>query len=845
MQKKILVAQLALAGLLSACGGGGGGEDAGTTPTTPSTPTTPPVTTASVSLSGVAAKGLMANADVAVYPVNADGSVGTTALATATTDAQGQYTLAFTGTKGAPYVVKVTAKADGSTTHADEVSGQAQPLPAGFTMRAAVVPDATGTVTTSASVTPFSEMAVAAAAKASGGLTSANVSQATSTVTQLLGFDPTKVAATTVGTAKSADEQKLAVMLTAVSQLANAGDLGCGTGSSGDKVKCVVETLAAAAKADSIKLATGSGNAAKDVSAALSGAVTTVISDDKFADKVDKSTLVGVVANLGCTSNCTAAPSTGGSTAPDPVATAIAAARLMFTELRTDMSRLFSRGGTSTLARGALNQEAAGFASAMQGVQVPLEVMAKDVATMTMAVDLYNDYMAGRTTSALRGRADGNLVNLGAGVNPASVSAVGCTLYADTTNTVVATRKEDVKQIGCGARYRVERSLLPNGNSVTSEWRHGFTVVPAADGSFTYITRARLRELQCTPTGNCTQTANRALQTDAADANYGAFTGTITPTLTGTYGAITRIAIKGELPASLGDDGRTITGFKHTIDVSGTVAKAEAAKTAKMTATLAGSVAAVNAAGQATGTLTVKSATLESWPVSWDALGREVAPDNPAAVTPAGHTLGLLTANVVLGQGQGEFEGTITLDGSAWDKSRTVLAPTRALLAGTLRNVGATGSVAFVQGKLEATTTGWAGYDATQPPASGNSHGMAIAFTGSVTAANRPTLELSIGTSMLRDSETARPQQATMQYRSLVGGTPRLVVAMTADRDPATGDLARLRVTEASSNLAMTWTPPATTVDLLVGSTKIGVLDTNRWLLTFADNTSISLDFGL
>ena len=135
MRKTLFVA-MASAGLLSACGGGGGSDAA--TPVTP----TPSSTSATVALSGTAAKGLMANADVGVYAVNADGSVAATPLQTTTTDAQGKYSLSFTGTKDQPYVVRVSANAN--TTHADEVTGTAQPLPVGFQMRSLVVPTATG-----------------------------------------------------------------------------------------------------------------------------------------------------------------------------------------------------------------------------------------------------------------------------------------------------------------------------------------------------------------------------------------------------------------------------------------------------------------------------------------------------------------------------------------------------------------------------------------------------------------------------------------------------------------------------------------------------------------------------
>ena len=139
MRSSHILAALSAA-VLVACGGGGGS-------TTPAGPGIDP-NAATVSLSGVAAKGLMANADVKVYAVKSDGTVDTsTVLGTATTDAKGQYTLSFAATKDQPYVITVTAKADGSTTHLDEVSGTSQALPSGFTMRAVLVPASGGTVT--------------------------------------------------------------------------------------------------------------------------------------------------------------------------------------------------------------------------------------------------------------------------------------------------------------------------------------------------------------------------------------------------------------------------------------------------------------------------------------------------------------------------------------------------------------------------------------------------------------------------------------------------------------------------------------------------------------------------
>ena len=82
---------------LVACGGGGG-DDPGAA-TTPVSNTPPPVQTAAVQ--GVAAKGLLVGATVEVFEANAFGFIdGSTPLATTTTDANGQFSLANRPTSG-------------------------------------------------------------------------------------------------------------------------------------------------------------------------------------------------------------------------------------------------------------------------------------------------------------------------------------------------------------------------------------------------------------------------------------------------------------------------------------------------------------------------------------------------------------------------------------------------------------------------------------------------------------------------------------------------------------------------------------------------------------------------
>jgi hypothetical protein len=807
MQIRSLLA-MTVAAAVVACSNGGG--DSG-----PVAPTPPAANT--VTLGGTAAKGLLANADVAVLPVNGDGTIGATPLATGVTGTDGRYSLVFTATAGQPYVVRVTAKA--GTTHLDEVTGAAEPLPAGFTLRAMLTPAGSGPVTVTTNVTPFSELAVAAAARASGGLTAANVAQATSTVRQLLGFDPTTVAVTGVGAATTADEQKLALLLTAVTKMAADGDLGCTAGAAGDKVKCVVDMLGNASRIDSLKLAVGSGAGEQDVSAALAAAISDVVADPALSGRVGSTVMATVMANLACTTNCAA----GGTGGPGSVATAIAGAKLMFNEIRTDWAMMFSRGGTAPTARGAFNKEAAAFEKAMTSVQPPVEMMAKDVATLLIGVDLYNDYQAGRTSSPHRNQGYGEFID-SFGVNPATVSAVGCTLYTDATTTVVATSPANALVIGCRALYFIERSFQP-GSNVTREWRHGFTIEPKSDGSFDYTTRARRRDTTCSASG-CTTTANVALQTDTGGQPLPAFAGKLTPTLSvSPFGEIRSFRLEGELPAAFDDGGRALVNFKHKIALDGaeTVAADE-----NRSISVAGNLVAYRDATTVEGTLTLKNGELKTLPPEGD---------------PAEANL-----DIVWNTGGSEFEGLIALTDSALDKNGMRRAPTKARLSGVFRNTQGGTSVEFARGTLTAEIVGYDKLDTTHQDLSAtNSATVKLTLQAVVTTANRPALEVTLGTTadafVLQEGGGPAPVQVQLQYRTLVAGQPRQVVAVSAQLSKAP---TVFRLSEATSNISLAWTEGDARVDVIYNNTTlIGTIDTRTWLLTFSDGTFVSLDTGL
>lgn len=840
MKWQTLSALLASAGLMAACGGGGGGSsDPGATAQD---------TSASVTLSGTAAKGLMANADVKVHPVKADGTVDTTVvLASTTTDSKGKYTLpVFKVAKSQPYVVRVTANAN--TTHLDEVSKKSEPLPTGFSMRTLLMAPSGASQTTTASVTPFSEMAVAAAAKASGGVTAVNAQQAVSTVTQLLGFDPIQVAVPdSVTTATTDDQKKLAVMLTAVSQLANSGDLGCASGGNGAKTQCVVEALASAASTSSIKLATTTGGGTTDVSAKLGTAVSTVLADPALSGSVGSSILATVVANLACTTNCTAA-STGTTPVVDAVATAIAAAKLMFGQIKSDWSAMFSRGGASSVANGALNQQAWAFSQAMTDVRAPVDVMAKDVGAMAMGIDFYNDYKAGRVPATTTGvsRGDSSQVDTdGNVVSEQNAYPAGCSLYQDEGATTLATGPANANFIGCGARYYVIASSV-NGVFTRTEWRHGFTITPQADGTFKYDSRARKRVQTCPSNGSCTITLNQSLQTDANDASHGRFSGTITPTLSGTHGDITKLVIAGDLPAAFVSGGIELDprAFKHTLAFEGTQT-VNADGTVSSAAT--GTLVAKSSSGATVSTVTLKPSSLMQLPVSFDASGNAVAAGKAGSTASGAHTAGAVTLNLLFTNAAGEFEGLLALTEPTWDKSQVVMIPAKATLSGALRTISGGTTTEFLKGVLSANATGFASYDALAANSSANSYRMDVSFVGTVNAPNRPTLEFSIGAGA-RYSSSGEPTTTgmTMQYRSLVNGTPRTVVSLTGTANAAGDGISNFKLSEATSGLVMSWTPGASTVDLWLGDTrKIGSLVVGSGMLTFSDNSFISLDIGL
>ena len=573
--------------------------------------------------------------------------------------------------------------------------------------------------------------------------------------------------------------------------------------------------------------------------AVLKSAVLAVLANDALNGVVDPALLAVVEVNLSCTgAACVAAPASTGSTA-----TAIAAAKALFAALKSDWASMFSRGGTTAVATGVANVEAFKFKTTMDSAQVPADVLAKDLGALLTGIDLYNDYKAGRTTVNRRGRGDASsfVANDGS-ANFSADSIVGCTLYQDANTLVEATAPANAFFIACGARCYYSRSVTGN-TTVTTDWRHGFTITPNADSSFGYTTRARRRVTPCA-LGTCTLTSNTSVQTDSNGTPVPAFTGTVTPTVSAAFGDITNFTLVGELPAAFVRNSTALVGYKHAVTASGTQA---VAAVGTVTSTLQDSIAVQDSSSLSSALLTIKpGSTFSTTAVSWDANGNQVKPGSATAVHTGGGTLSGMALNLVFNQGgAAEFEGLLSASASVWDKSGTALQPTQATLSGAMRNFAAGVTTEFFSGVLSASTTGYGNFDASLPNSASNSFGQSVQFVGKVTAPNRPVLEITFGSTHLSNSNDGVTQSASLQYRTLVNGLARTVVNATGSPD-ASGQIKNFSLTEASANLSMSWIDKAPTIKLMSGATlEIGTLTTATSLATFTDGTSVSLDIGL
>ncbi|NDY92994.1 hypothetical protein [Ideonella livida] len=819
MNKHWMVAALLGAALLSGCGSGGSKEDGGEEP---------PPASDKLTLTGVVTKGLMANAEVNVYAANPDGSLSTTPVLASPilSDSNGLYRLNFTPTAGQVYVVQV--KAITGTTHLDEVTGERQSLPVGFTMRAPFIPSGSGTVTLTRNVTAFTEMAVSAAQTGSGGLTSTNVQQGLSTVSQLLGFDPAQVDVQTTTTADTESEKAQAVMLTALSRMAQENTLGCNQANAGERAQCVVQTLAASAKLDTIKLQTSSGT---DVSASLNTAVTWVF-DENLNGNVQPTSLAVIQANLGCEgSGCDAAPVETGSL--------ISAAKALFLQIRSDVMSLLTRGGASELqTAGAANQEAYKFRAALENVQAPADQFSDMVDGLQHGLDLYKRFKSGLTTQ--------NYVLWGWSTGPGGgQSSRACSVYADTTLTVLATTPAEAVAVGCRTakeNYQVglELNSLQVQQPRTRTLTYTYRIIPDSGTGFSYTMNTVKREM-VSENSYWTWLIN---SNNSSERRVNETLGTLGgQTGTGTFdwadGELRSMSVTGGMPAMLQGMALYNPSGKSTVDMS-------ASRAVAADGTLGLDLETVQVAGQIQ-VFRDGGSTLDS--TMTVAAGSKLVYINDTTQASSGVSGGRSARlDLTWGNSASQVQGVLALDNGTLDKSGTRLAPTSWSFTGSLRNADASGVMKdVITGRLTVDVSDFAQYDAALAEVEGDSASnhftMGFSFTGTLTAPSRPVLEVTMSTSMTSDQSTD-PAAMALQYRSLVNGSPTVVVTISGTRDANTG-LYHFQLHEATAALRMDWLEGATTADLYASDTLIGQFDSDSLLMTFVDHSFISLDTGL
>ena len=498
---------LALAVLLSlgACGSGGGDDD------------DKPAAAATASVSGVASKGLLRNAQVIAYRVDGGNEVE---VGRTTTDAEGKYNL--TGLPvGALVLVKISAVA--GTKMVDEATDQIIDVPAGsLVLRAAtVLASSSAGSANGLNVTPFSEMAVAKAERAgSGGLTQEKVQAANEDIRSYLNFDPLTTtpqfeAAGSVGAAKPANGA--ALLLAAVSELAASSSLGCSTGDQLARVLCVVQTLASSGTHDTAVVA--ALNAAKQDAVVKEGYQGASIP----ADAQPQPEVLILSAQR----------------------TAIDNAKLLIDSVRDNARALEDLGQRLDGVQSSL-------VDAVQPLSSERLAIIQTLALVTEALDKY-----------ARGGYSGALPVPAYELILPNLSGAGCTVYADAAFTVEATTYENADYVTCSL---TQADVSTGGHRFLYQSR--FTVSPrTVAGGRGYTVTSSLAKQETalnTPWPNDPDNwiGNAELLSDYED---------VLVTATGTGTDLTALTLQGDLPPAVFGDG-SVGSESLTLNVALSVA---------------------------------------------------------------------------------------------------------------------------------------------------------------------------------------------------------------------------------------------------------------------------------
>ena len=808
MNRIQLLIVLLFVSLLSACGGGASGSS-------------------SFNLEGFVAKGTLKFATVELYQLESNGTE--VFVKSVETLADGTYKFTDLMPKaGLKYIIKI--KPNSKTVHVDELLGD-QILPSTFEMSAITQADGS---TITASITPFSHMIVEAARKQTGGLTDANISKAQSTVTEMLGFNPTSIAK---NDGVSVEAQKLSILLTAVSQLAKDNAFNCGA-TPGERTGCVVKTLANAVTTSSLKMEVTVGGAVVNVSSKLFAAVNTTLASNP---SLQSAIVVQALNKLNCTTNCTPAVAQEA-----PTVTAIGKVKTVFDEIRTDLTTMFSSDGVTSTSKGKANLEAFKFQQSFESVNLSIDLVGKDFGAIQAGIKLYNDYKNFPNSPSSANSKYGDFsYTQGLGGNAYLYPSVICTLYQKepslgVTQPVATQNGNNGNFIGCSARFSYSVSAVAtDGKRAHEYYRHSFTLIPNASGSFDYKTTANKVVLSCpsllTTISACTTTSVEPLQKDASGSTI-SHSGSITLGTRDSAGRTTYI-LSGDLAP----------GFKLVSAVS-------------TVATTNQSVALARNAGKDTWNLNIQGTedlvTSEATKVvfsgsvaSFDGVGTkisEIAINNGSNFDITNYSAFLdISFSATSGTTTSKLSGVIRADTPVKDKSGNDTIPSKINFTGTLSNSAGGGEpVNFLQGVIDLETKNYKDFDIRLAESLTNTPTQVLSFTGSVTAPDQPKLEIVLSTSGKSVNFQDTAMGAELAFNRYSGGVKNRSVTISVSRTSTTS-AKTVSLIESTSGLSMSFLDNDKSAIVKVNGAEVGTWDLSSGLVTFKDGSIASLDIKL
>lgn len=815
---------------LAACGGGGGGD-------TGSSATPTPVAR---KVEGYASKGLLTNAIVKAYLLDASGVRSTAPIAEGRTDSNGFYSLNLAANTGT-FVVEVTA--DAATQMNDEATNATITAPSNLSLRTLTTVNSGSATTITAHTTALTEMLTAAAGTAP---TAASISAAQSGMTAALGFDPTTTrpinSNTAAVTSASVNEQLQSVALLAISNLASRSQLGCTAPDQASRVACVVSALASATTVSGTNL-----NITPATQQALRTEIVTVASGTtNNQTSYNTPTSMNGVAIV-------ALPAVPVTPPTAAAATDLQAAKTLFASLRNNINAFYSKNDATK----PLNIQADGMKADLDTAISPLDnELDLWVKLPEKGIDLLENFKSGASTQVsvslletqtLYSYANGYSYPSGT----TTVSRGGCGLYTDAgalNSATSTTPAADIVLVACGTNA----TFIPNSDvaAPTSASPDRYTrlgtakqilLTPtSANNSYTYVARSRKRTFEYTMLNGVQNSPLRAIPgTSVNIGNYGATansTGQGTGTLSYTQNAdgdFTSLTLNGDMPAQFNNVAMVANAAAGTpqalgyelisdkglwnISLNKTTSAAPTSTNTIHRYSLNGSVAAIK-----------DGATLSSVGIGAGSYIQAEIDANDVAVKGTNSGLNLI---INASAKTSSFQGTLNAINFANDASNTSYGPTKVTLSGKLSR-GSGAAADFFTGTFTVATTNFSSYNKTVASSSANYLKGTASFEGVVKAAGRPDIVLNLNAS----NPVYKTENITGSY---VDGTN--TISLSGTKYPSTSMTASYLDITASNGVAVHIDNVGTNFPVKRNSVVVANLNRSTSVITYIDGSTETL----